>query len=139
MIKLLKFLLPLCVFLLGGYVQHFDTHQEFFRNFGSENSEMAALNGCFTTLNGQGFVIKSDTTDNERGAGIHHRIDIEVKENELTSARKYFGFSNDLNVFYTHISGSFIHYIKVSLLSCKHFYHFPSYKSLFLLFGVMRI
>jgi hypothetical protein len=137
MIKLPKFLLPFCIFLAYGFVQHGTSSHPFFLNSASRNLAGIAHHNFISAGNDHGWMISSIPTDREKNAGVSHLFDIE--ENKVSFDRIIFGSHGNLHAMSRPIISFFIPYIHKGTFPFDHFYRFPSYKSLFPLWVVMRI
>ncbi|RDB03805.1 hypothetical protein DVG78_22255 [Runella aurantiaca] len=122
MIKLFKSLLPLCILLLSGYVQH---HGGAFYELISPSA-----------VKNKQYLVSKPVLFNKQ-----NRItDIEEKENEIISFKKYSASSNNIHTpFYNQIPEHFFQYTPIYLFFIKQFSYYPSCKSLYLIFEVMQI
>lgn len=119
MIRLFRFLLPVCIILLSGYAQ--------------QNRHTYKRSVCFSS-------IKSALSDSERENNTNHAAKLEEKEDELATFKKYIDVSNDFApAFYISTSEYFSHYTKRYLFCNKHFSYFPFFRFLYLKFNVIRI
>lgn len=135
MVKLLRYLFPLYVLLVSGYFQHHgDTLYK------SISSSVVKNNQYLLVIEKkQRSVCKpvlSNKEDNQ-----HNRItDIEEKKNEIISFKKYSAFSNNIHpLSRTQIAEYFFQYTPIYLFFIKQFFYYPSCKSLYLIFEVIRI
>ncbi|AXE19475.1 hypothetical protein DR864_17860 [Runella rosea] len=134
MIKLFKSLFPLCVLLVGGYIQH---HGGTF--YESINSS-TVKNKQYLIVEKKQYSVSKPVLFNQ-GKNKQNRItDIEEKENEIVSFKKYSLFSNNVNTpFYTQTAEYSFQYTQLHFFFFKLFSYYPSCKSLYLIFEVMRI
>lgn len=140
MIKLVRFLLPVCILLLSGYTQQSGhVYRESLCQSPIKNEEVVLA--CYDSApDCQELIIRSGLSDTERENGLNHLANLEEKEDELASFKKFIEFSNDLAAgFYTYIPAQFSQYTIRSLIFFKHYTYFPTYRSLFLRFKVLRI
>jgi hypothetical protein len=135
MIKLLKYLLPLCILLLSGYLYcHEGTIHTPIRISSVKNSNY------FIGENSQNSIIEPALTTEKRETKQNPITDIEEKENEVISFKKDLSFNTNIAaLFYTQIAEYFFQYTQIQLFFFKHFSYYPSSKSLYLIFEVMRI
>lgn len=129
MIKLLKPLLCFCILLLSGctfYESIITTPAKNIKDFVTQKSQYLA---CKPAL--------SRTKEENKQT---HTTDIEEKENEIISFKKYSSFSpNIYTAFYTQLSDCLFQYTQIHSFFFKFFSYYPSCKSLYLLFEVIRI
>ncbi|GLU53972.1 hypothetical protein [Dyadobacter frigoris] len=141
MIKKLRFILPLFIVLLSGYIQH--------GSYGNSESvllsalkdfEGSVFNNCVSLQTNQVFFIQSLPSDTESGNFKNHATAIEEKDEELVAFKRYLAFSNELyTASYTHTPGGFRYFVKHRLFFPKNFSYFQSHKALYLLLKVFRI
>ena len=142
MIKLVKFLLPVCILLLSSYTQ-----QRELVYYGSicpsavRNPSGTAYPACYTGATGsQGLIFRSALSDTERENGLNHQASLEEKEDELASFKKFTAFSNNfVAAFYTYTPALCSQCARRSLYFFKPFSYFSTYRSLYLRFKVLRI
>ncbi|WP_159474921.1 hypothetical protein [Dyadobacter sp. 3J3] len=141
MIKKIRFILPLFIVLLSGYIQHIGRgyNESFFL------SAIKDFEGCvfpdFVSLPGnQGMLIQSLPSGSEDGNVKNHATAIEEKDEELVAFKRYLEFSYEFfTPFFTHTPVGFRHFVKRRLFCSKDFCYFQSYKVLYLFFKVFRI
>lgn len=141
MIKLFRFLLPICIFLLSGFTQQ-NTHayNESIHFSSTKNPEGLVFNNFVSLTGCQDLSAKTLLSDSKSENGENHTAKLEEKEDELTPFKKYIDISNGFtSAFYITASGYFSHYTKQYLFFNKHFSYFPFYRSLYLKFNVFRI
>lgn len=129
MIKLLKPLLWLCILLLSGctfYESISTAPAKNIKYFIVQKSQHSAYKP----------VLSSTKEENKQT----HTTDIEEKENEAISFKKYLSFSKNIGaLFYTQKVEYFFQYTQIDFCFFKTFSYYLSFKSLYLLFEVMRI
>lgn len=129
MIKLLKPTLWLCILLLSGY-----TFYEFISTAPAKNIKF------FIVQKSQHSIYKPVLSSTKEENKQTHTADIEEKENEANSFKKYLSFSKNITtLFYTQKVEYFFHYTQIDFCSFKICSYSLSLKSLYLLFEVMRI
>lgn len=141
MIKKLRFILPLFIVLLSGYIQHSGRgYDESFFLSAIKDFEGSVFSSCVSLPANQGFFFQSLPSGSENSNIKNHATAIEEKDEELVAFKKYLAFGNEFyTAFYTHIPVGFRHFIPNRLFFSKNFCYFPSYKALYLLFKVFRI
>lgn len=141
MIKKLRFILPLFVVLLSGYIQHSGRgYNESFFVSAIKDFEGSVFSGCLNLPANQGFFFQSLPSGSENGSIKNHPTAIEEKDEELVAFKKYLEFGNEFYTsFYSQTPVSFRRFISNQLFFSKNFCYFPSYKPLYLLFKVFRI
>ncbi|MCF2446584.1 hypothetical protein L0657_21685 [Dyadobacter sp. CY345] len=139
--KLFKILLPVCILLFGGYVRlsghpMADSGQD----SSLENDHRTVSDLVTFYQDCHELVIKPVSTDLERENALNRAAKVEEKEDELQSFRKHLDFNGDLHVAFTApMTGFFIYDTKRYLFSYNKFSYIPSYSTLFLRLGVLRI
>ena len=138
--KFLKFLLPLSVILLSGYSElsgHTREESALISakpSDGSPNVFYNAAQDC------EELVIKPGQSEYEKASSLNHTANVEEKEDELSSSKRSLEFTTNLHIdFHTLTAGYFHHCIKSNSFFSKGCSYFPSYNSLLLLIGVLRI
>jgi hypothetical protein len=137
--KLTKYLLSFCILLSCGYSQlsaHPLKENSFFSCLHSNGSEHFSFT---IRRNSEALVIKSASTGTEKAIHELEATEIEEKDDELASSKKYIeDGSYSIPLFFTHIPGYSLPNSKKTLLSGK---HFPSdtLSSRYLIFQVFRI
>mgnify|MGYP001810902838 CR=1 FL=1 len=127
MIKLLKSLLLLYILLLSGFLQY----------HGSVFYESIST---FSVKRNQNSIIQPRLSNTKEKNRQNHIIDIEEKEKETVSFKKYLSFHNNTATpFYTQIAEYLFQYTQIFFPIFKHFSYYPFGKSLYLIFEVMRI
>lgn len=141
MIKKLRFILPLFVVLLSGYIQHGGRgYSESFFLSAIKDFEGSVFSSCLSLPANQGFFFQSIPSGSENGSIRNHATAIEEKDEELVAFKKYLEFSNEFYTsFNTHTPAGFHHFITNRLFFSKNFCCFSSYNPLYLLFKVFRI
>jgi hypothetical protein len=141
MIKLTRFFLPVCIFLLTGFIRHNEnTNAESVTNSSLKNFEGSFVNSCVLIQNGQDSGAKSIQSDIEKESSSDHIANLEEKEDELPFSKKYQDFSNNFNPpFYTQLAGYFSQHSKPVLFFYRNFSYFPSYRYLYRTLQVFRI
>ncbi len=139
--KLFKILLPVCILLFGGYVR-LSGHPmaESGQDSSPTNSEQTVF-GLFTFAQDcQELIIKAVSKDLERENALNRAAKVEEKEDELQSFRKHLDFNGDFQVAFIAPLHGFVHYDSIRyLFSYSEFAYIPSYSTLFLRLGVLRI
>lgn len=120
MIKSVKTLLALCLFLLGLLFQ--SNGYAFYK---SNTASSIKNSSCFTLQKSQ-HSISVSVLSNTKGQQQNHITDIEEKNNKITS-------------FCTHIVESLFRNANIHLFLFKHLSYFSSCKWLYLLFETMQI
>ncbi|WP_221392871.1 hypothetical protein [Dyadobacter sp. NIV53] len=141
MIKLLRFLLPICILLLSGFFpQKGHSYNESVGFSLVQNAYRLAFDGNIRVQQCQDLIFKSALSNLEGENGTNHTANLEEKEDELVFFKKYTDISNGLtSTFNTQTPSYFSHFIKRPLFLNKHFSYFPYYKFLYLKFNVLRI
>ncbi|MBE9462636.1 hypothetical protein ACFP1I_09640 [Dyadobacter subterraneus] len=141
MIKKLRFILPLIIVLLSGYIQHGSRgYNESFFLSAIKDFEGSVFSSCVSLPVNQGFSVQSLPTDSENGNIKNHATAIEEKDEELVAFRKHLEFGNEFFTdLSTNVAARFRHFITHRIFFSKSFCYFPSYKALYLLLKVFRI
>jgi hypothetical protein len=142
MIKLVKFLLPVCILLLSSSAQQREPVY-----YGSvcssliKNLNETASSACYSgTIGFQESIFCSALSDTERENSLNHQASFEEKEDELAFFKRFAAFSNDfVAAFYTYTPASYSQCAIRSLYFFKPFSYFSTYRSLYLRFKVLRI
>lgn len=131
MIKSVKSLFPLFILLMSVYLQQY--RGTFCKSISVTSVKSS---NCFIAEKKQHTILFNTKEENKH----NHITDIEEKENEVVSFKKYSSFSpNIYTPFYTQLSDCLFQYTQIHLFFFKHFSYYPSSKSLYLLFEVIRI
>ena len=141
MIKLFRFLLPICIILLSGYAQqNRNTYNGSVYFSFTKNPEGFIFGGHNSILSCQDLSIRPALSDSERESNINHAAKLEEKEDELATFKKYIDVGNHFaSAFYITTSEYFSCHTKRYLFFSKHFSYFPFFRSLYLKFNVIRI
>ncbi len=133
MIKSVKSLFPLCILQLREYLQH---NGWIFYRYNS--SSLIKTNNGFIAEKSQHLDSKSALSITKEEKEQNHTTDIEEKE--VISFKKYLSFSNNITTpFYTQLPEFLFQYTQIHFFFFKFLSYSPSYKSLYLMFEVIRI
>lgn len=134
MIKSVKTLLTLCLFLLSLLLQ--SNGYAFYK---SNTASSVKNSSCFALQKSQ-YSISISALSNMKGQQQNHITDIEEKDNKITSFKSYWVFSIDVPTsFCTRIVESLFRNTNIHLFYFKHLSYYSSCKSLYLLFETMQI
>jgi len=140
MIKLFRFFFLVCILLLAAFVQHNGGAKESVYLSSLQNFNASAFTGNGVLRSNLHLNFGRDRTDKERKNAISVAVNIEEKEDESVSSRKYLALSKGLHAAsHTQITSLFCHYIGKSAFYIKHFTYSPSYRFLYLTLKVFRI
>ena len=138
--KFLKFLLPLSVILLSGYSELSGHTREESDWNSAKISDGTSISFFNSGQNCEELVLRSGQSEYQKAGSLNHTANVEEKEDELGSSKRNLEFCNNLHVdFHALTTGHFHHYIPKSTFFSRGFSYFPSYNSLLLLIGVLRI
>ena len=140
MIKLFKFYLSVCILLLTAFVQrHGGTHEAVYF-FSLQNRNISAFSDHGVLTSNLHLNFKPDRADKGRKSAVSVALNVEEKEDESDSSKRYTTLSKDFYAAsYTQTAMQFGHYIRKSKFHNKHFTYFPSYRFLYLKLKVFRI
>jgi hypothetical protein len=131
MIMLFKSLFLLCILLLSGYFQ--STVYAFHES--NNIASVKNINGFFCRKN-QNMVLKSSFSHSKEQK---NQI-TDIEEKELSSFKLFTVFGSGVkNPFYAQILGIIFHCTRLQLCFFDYLSYYPSCKSRYLLFEVMRI
>lgn len=129
MTKLLKYLLPLCFILSSGFSQLGGLAIE--QSAGHSSAESTTL----SIKTERALTIRASNHSHEQNGNHHHTV---IQEEEETEISKVTFETNDAALVYTSSNNYFLSTQKCLYFS-KYITYLPSYKSLYILFGVFRI
>ncbi|GGC05262.1 hypothetical protein GCM10011325_35170 [Dyadobacter sediminis] len=105
-----------------------------------QNFNVSAFTGNAISTGNLHLNFKPVRSDRERKSAISAAVNVEEKEDESVSSKRYIALSKGFyTAFYTHTAGQFFHGIRKSIFQDRHFTYFPSCRFLYLRLKVFRI
>lgn len=140
MLKLSRFLFPLCMLLLTAFVQHAGGARESFYLSSLNNFKASVFTGNGFLKSSQHLIFRPDRSGKEKESALNVAVNVEEKEDEPVSSRKYIQLGRSFHAaFYTQKISRFCHYIRKNTVYFRQFAYSPSNRFLYLRLKVFRI